>query len=67
MISAKNVFKSYNNGKIEVLKDVSLDISDGEFAVILGTSGSGKSTLMNIMSGLEKPDKGSIFVNESEP
>lgn len=66
MISVKNVFKSYNNGKIEVLKDVSLDISDGEFAVILGTSGSGKSTLMNIMSGLEKPDKGSILVNESD-
>ena len=66
MISVKNVFKSYNNGKIEVLKNVSLDISDGEFAVILGTSGSGKSTLMNIISGLEKPDKGSILVNESD-
>ncbi len=66
MISVKNVFKSYNNGKIEVLKDVSLDISDGEFAVILGTSGSGKSTLMNIISGLEKPDKGNILVNESD-
>lgn len=63
MIKAENIYKSYNNGKIEVLRDVSLDIANGEFAVILGASGSGKSTLMNVMSGLEKADKGSIVIN----
>lgn len=63
MIKVENIYKSYNNGKIEVLRDVSLDIADSEFAVILGASGSGKSTLMNVMSGLEKADKGTITIN----
>ena len=65
MIFVKSLYKSYNNGKTEVLRDVSLSIDDGEFAVILGASGSGKSTLMNVMSGLEKADKGEITVNGS--
>ncbi|HBD06198.1 MAG TPA: ABC transporter ATP-binding protein [Firmicutes bacterium] len=63
MIKAENITKSYNNGKIEVLKDISLEIKDGEFVVILGPSGSGKSTLMNILSGLEKADEGKLIVN----
>lgn len=64
MIKAENISKSYNNGKVQVLKDVSLEIQDNEFVVILGASGSGKSTLMNILSGLEKADSGSVTVNE---
>lgn len=63
MIKAENISKSYNNGKVQVLKDVSLDIKDNEFVVILGASGSGKSTLMNILSGLEKADSGSVIVD----
>lgn len=63
MIKAEHIVKSYNNGKTEVLKDVSLEISDGEFVVILGASGSGKSTLMNILSGIEKADSGDVFVD----
>ncbi len=63
MIKAEKIYKAYNNGKIKVLQDISLEIADGEFVVILGASGSGKSTLMNAMSGLENPDKGSITVN----
>lgn len=63
MIKAENIIKSYNNGRTEVLKDISLEISDGEFAVILGASGSGKSTLMNVLSGLEKADGGNVIVN----
>lgn len=64
MIKAEHIVKSYNNGKVEVLKDISLEIADGEFVVILGPSGSGKSTLMNILSGLEKADRGNVYVND---
>lgn len=63
MIKAENIIKSYNNGRTEVLKDIFLEIADGEFAVILGASGSGKSTLMNVLSGLEKADGGNVIVN----
>lgn len=63
MINAQNISKSYNNGKVQVLKDVSLEIKDNEFVVILGASGSGKSTLMNILSGLEKADSGGVVVD----
>ena len=61
MIKAENIIKSY--GKTEVLKDISLEIGDGEFVVILGASGSGKTTLMNILSGLEMADSGNVYVN----
>lgn len=63
MIKAKNIRKSYGSAdnKTEILKDVSLDIGDGDFAVILGASGSGKSTLLNVVSGLEHPDSGSVL------
>ena len=63
MICVKSLYKSDNNGKTEVLHSISLSIAEGESAVILGASGSGKSTLMNVMSGLEKADKGEITVN----
>ena len=61
MIKAEHIVKSY--GKTEVLKDISLEIADKEFVVILGASGSGKSTLMNILSGLERADSGTVTVN----
>lgn len=61
MIKAEHIFKSY--GRTEVLKDISLEIDDGEFVVILGASGSGKSTLMNVLSGLERADGGCVTVN----
>lgn len=66
MIIAKNVFKSYNNKSANVLNGISLEINDGEFAVITGASGSGKTTLMSVLSGLEKADSGEIIVNGKE-
>lgn len=66
MIIAKNVFKSYNNKSVNVLNGISLEINDGEFAVITGASGSGKTTLMSVLSGLEKADSGEIIVNGKE-
>lgn len=62
MIKLKNVTKSYGEkeSKVDVLKNISLEINEGDFAVILGASGSGKSTLLNVMSGLERPDSGEV-------
>jgi len=68
MIKINNIHKSYDEhkNKVEVLKGIDLDINDGDFVMILGPSGSGKSTLLNIISGLEKPDKGTVFYNDQE-
>ncbi len=65
MIKIENIHKSYGakDNQTEVLKGVSLDIEDGDFAVILGPSGSGKSTLLNVASGLERPDSGKVLYN----
>ncbi len=63
MIEVKEITKSYGNNDniVHVLKGISLDIADGDFAVILGASGSGKTTFLNVVSGLERPDGGSIL------
>lgn len=61
ILSLKNISKSYGNS--EILKDINLDVSEGEFIAILGFSGSGKSTLMNILTGLEFPDTGDALYN----
>lgn len=59
MITVLNIKKAYGE-KNEVLKGFDLQITDGEFTVILGASGSGKSTFLNCLSGLERVDDGSI-------
>ncbi len=65
MISLKNVIKSYGEGssKQVVLNNLDLSISTGEIAILLGKSGSGKSTLLNILSGIDKPDSGTVAIN----
>lgn len=66
MIQVEQVTKSYGSREncYKVLKGISLSIQDGDFVVILGASGSGKSTLLNVMSGLERPDSGTIFYDD---
>ncbi|MGT2757227.1 ABC transporter ATP-binding protein [Streptococcus ovuberis] len=60
LIDIKNINKSYRNGDqdLQVLKDISLTIEEGEFVAIMGPSGSGKSTLMNIIGLLDQPTSG---------
>ena len=60
-----NLTKTYLEGDQTrlVLDNLSLDLYKGEFIAILGKSGSGKSTLLNILSGIDQPDHGEIWVN----
>ena len=53
-----NVQKSF--GPVKILHDISIDMKDGEFLVLVGPSGCGKSTLMNIIAGLEEPTSGLV-------
>lgn len=63
ILEARNIYKHYENGtrRLEVLKDVSLSVSQGEIAAIVGPSGAGKSTLLHILGGLDRPARGNIF------
>ena len=51
-----------NFGSIKVLKQLNLDIAEGEFLVLLGSSGCGKSTLLNCIAGLLEVSDGQIFI-----
>ena len=65
IIEVKDLVKKYRVGSeiITALNKVNLKIEKGEFLAIVGTSGSGKSTLLHMMSGLERPTKGEIWIN----
>ena len=61
-VEIKDLYKSYEEGKIKALNGINLTIADGEFVSIIGPSGSGKSTLLNMLGALDIPDSGSISV-----
>jgi len=65
MIQLINVHKVYRQGATEItaLAGVSLEVSTGEFAVIMGPSGSGKSTLLHLIGGLDQPNRGDVLVD----
>jgi nitrate/nitrite transport system ATP-binding protein len=62
VLEFKDVTKSFGDGtaKTDVLKNINLEVADGEFLVLLGFSGTGKTTLINLMAGIEMPTKGSV-------
>lgn len=64
-LSLDNVSKTYKTGEVEVkaLTDVSLALSEGEFAVILGSSGAGKTTLLNLLGGMDNATSGKIILD----
>jgi len=67
-VRVEKVKKTYQMGEVKVhaLNDVSFEIKEGEFVVILGPSGSGKSTLLNIVGGMDLPSEGRVFVMGKE-
>ena len=63
-IQLNNICKSF--GSTEVLKNIDLEIQDGEFLILIGPSGCGKSTLMNLIAGLEDLTSGEIVIGGSD-
>ena len=61
ILSLQNVTKCF--GKTPVIKNISLNFIEGKFTCLLGSSGSGKTTILRLIAGLEKHDKGKIYLN----
>src|SRR3972149_9210589 len=68
IVATHSLHKAYRVGEeeVEVLKDVNLNVSRGEFVAICGPSGSGKTTLLNIISGIDRPTSGQILVLDQD-
>ena len=68
VIEARDIAKVYHESKIPVqaLRDVDLEIMEGEFTALVGPSGSGKTTLLNIIGGLDHPTSGTIRVADKD-
>ena len=64
ILRLENVTKSF--GKTDVIKNVSLDIYEGEFITLLGPSGCGKTTILRMISGLEKVTKGKVYIDNQD-
>lgn len=62
MLCLNNITKSFTEGLEPVLKNISFELNDGDFCIIIGSNGSGKSTLMKIISGEYKPDYGEVSI-----
>jgi lipoprotein-releasing system ATP-binding protein len=62
-VQVEDVWKSFDRGRIEVLKGVTLHVPKGGIVALCGTSGCGKSTLLNVISGLEDVDRGLVRVS----
>lgn len=61
MIEATNIIKSYD--KLQVLKNISLQVANEEIVCLVGASGAGKSTLLHILGTLDKPDSGKVLID----
>lgn len=63
ILKVNNITKIYTKGQKPSLDNVSFNVSEGEFIGIMGASGSGKTTLLNVLSTIDKPTSGDIFIN----
>src|SRR3712207_2656820 len=67
VVEAKKISKSFFNGKVHVLDDISFRIPKGQIVSIIGPNGCGKSTVLNILARISSPDSGYIRVNADLP
>jgi len=67
LISLMGVSKSFKDGRVLALDDLTLDIGQGEFVSIVGPSGCGKTTLLRLIDGLIEPDRGEVLVKGRPP
>lgn len=65
LLSLKDVCKTYADGNVKALRNVSLEISSGEFVSVMGPSGCGKSTLLNMLGALDRPTSGTVYFEGS--
>jgi putative ABC transport system ATP-binding protein len=68
IVVLKDLWKTYPMGQLQVdaLKGINLEISAGDFVSVAGPSGSGKTTMMNIIGLIDKPTRGSVFIEDRE-
>ena len=68
IIKTDKLCKSFSNGgnQIHVLKNMNLEINEGDFTIIMGSSGSGKSTLLYALSGMDKPTLGKVLFRDTD-
>jgi putative ABC transport system ATP-binding protein len=68
LIEVVDLFKSYQRDSLEipVLRNISLEIAEGDFLAFMGPSGSGKTTLLNLIAGIDKPTSGKILIGETD-
>jgi putative ABC transport system ATP-binding protein len=67
IVQVRDLHKSFTRGteRIDVLRDLTLDVAEAEFLALMGPSGSGKTTLLNLIAGLDQPTAGTITVGDN--
>lgn len=68
ILKVQNVSKTYGKGEqqVQALNNISFEVEQGEFVAIVGASGSGKSTLLHILGGVDRPDQGSVIIEDTD-
>lgn len=67
LITLRNVSKSFDDGRVVALRDISLEICQSEWISVSGRSGCGKSTLLSLLAGLDRPTKGEVYFEGEKP